>query len=204
MFLNSQPVHTKQTRTNNNLPNTYSIENLLRPSSSQISEPIMYNHDSYMIDHNARVMHSIDIERNFSNTRTSKLNQDRKINTPELGSDIDSIERQKRYGYPVQSSFQNDYYTQNFNQHQLDSKNINLNDEFGGNTYLTRNPVNTRRDQMEKSRNVERQDFIKVQGGVLNNYADFSLQNTRKDKNTINSSAYMPMPKTLAIPKENI
>ena len=57
---------------------------------------------------------------------------------------------------------------------------------------------------MEKSRNVERQDFMKVQGGPLNNFADFSLKCTRKDRNTINSSNYVPMPKTLAIPKENI
>jgi hypothetical protein len=189
MFLNSQPQHTKQTRTNNNLPNTFNTDNFLRPSSSQISEPIMYNHDSYMLDHNARVMHSIDIERNFSNSRNNdrknSINHDREINC-------------------VQSSFQNDYYTQNFNINKSDDNNINLNDEHGGNIYLTRNPVNTRRDQIEKSRNVERQDFLKKQGGMLNNFADLSLQNTRKDKNTINSSCYVPMPKTLAIPKENL
>jgi hypothetical protein len=185
MFLNSQPQHTKQTRTNNNLPNTNSIDNFLRPASSQISTPIIYNHDSYMIDHNSRVMHSIDIERNFLNTRHS-------------GSDTSRKTEQ------VQSLFQNDYYTKNFNINNTENKNIDLNDEFQLNPYLTRNPVNTRRDQMEKSRNVERQSFIKTQGGVLNNYADFSLQTTRKDKNTINSSSYTPMPKTLAIPKENI
>ena len=191
MFLNSQPQHTKQTRTQNNLPNnSLKHDNFLRPIISNIPEPISCNHDNYMMDHNARVMHSIDIERNMSNTRNPDFNNNRRVG-------------------PAQSSFQNDYYTTNFNNinninNNIDNNNINLNDEFGGNTFLTRNPVNTRRDQMEKSRNVERQDFMKVQGGPLNNFADFSLQCTRKDRNTINSSNYIPMPKTLAIPKENI
>ena len=188
MFISSQPQHTKQTRTTNNLPNnSINQDNFLRPIISNIPEPISCNHDNYMMDHNARVMHSIDIERNFSNTRNPEFNNDRRAG-------------------PVQSSFQNDYYMTNFNKinNSIGSNNINLNDEYGANTYLTRNPVNTRRDQMEKSRNVERQDFIKTQGGPLNNFADFSLQCTRKDRNTINSSNYVPMPKTLAIPKENI
>lgn len=96
---------------------------------------------------------------------------------------------------PVQQSFQNNYYTTNF-------KTFNKEDET--NDYFTRNPVNSRRDDMEKIRNVERQDFMKIQGGVLSNYNDIRCENTRKNKIDINSSNYIAMPRTMAIPKENI
>ena len=72
------------------------------------------------------------------------------------------------------------------------------------NNFLTRNPVNSRRDAMEKLRNTERKSFINDQGGLMNNFVDFNLENTRKDKREINTTNYVPMPRTLAIPKENI
>lgn len=98
---------------------------------------------------------------------------------------------------PVQESFQNNYHTMTF-----DNMNNDSNQEI--NRYLNRNPVNTRRDIMEKSRNEDRQSFLKQQGGSLSNYADIPFENTRKVKSTINSSNYIPMPRTMAIPKENI
>ena len=45
---------------------------------------------------------------------------------------------------------------------------------------------------------------MKSQGGVMSNFADFRIENTRKDRKEINSSNYIPMPRTMAIPKENI
>jgi hypothetical protein len=98
---------------------------------------------------------------------------------------------------PVQQSFQNNYHTMTF-----DKLNNNSNQEI--NNFLTRNPVNTRRDNMEKNRNQDRQDFLKQQGGTLSNYSDLPFENTRKEKSTINSSNYVPMPRTMAIPRENI
>ena len=59
-------------------------------------------------------------------------------------------------------------------------------------------------NNLEKSRNTDRQDFLKSQGGVLNNYSDFKCENTRKNKTEINSSNYIPMPRTMAIPKDII
>ena len=72
------------------------------------------------------------------------------------------------------------------------------------NKYLNRNPVNSRRDTIEKIRNEDKQDFMKTQGGLLSNFTDIKIENTRKDKNVINSSNYIPMPRTMAIPKEKI
>jgi hypothetical protein len=98
---------------------------------------------------------------------------------------------------PVQNNFQQNYYTMSF-----DDMNHQNNQEI--NKFLTRNPVNSRRDNIEKERNEDRENFLKSQGGVLTNFTDFRVENTRKNKNSINSSNYIPMPRTLAVPKENI
>lgn len=166
------PEHTKQTRCNNNL-NLESKDDFFRPIISNIPVPLQYNHENYMCDNNAINMHFLDIERSSISTRNNVIDSKK----------------------PVQSGFQNDYYTMNFET---------LNREEEVNKYLTRNPVNSRRDDMEKVRNSERQEFMKIQGGVLSNYNDIRYENTRKNKVDINSSNYIPMPRTMAIPRENI
>jgi hypothetical protein len=99
---------------------------------------------------------------------------------------------------PVQTDIQTNYYSMNYDT----MNNIIANDS---NRYLTRNPVNTRRDNIEKERNNDKNDFMKVQGGMLSgNYTDNLYEPTRKSKNEINSSSYVPMARTLAIPRENI
>lgn len=177
MNLSPYPQHTKQTKCNNNL----NVE--FRPIISNISVPITSTHDNYLIDGIALTMHEnelknhhYDIERSSICTRNDMVN----IKKP-----------------AVQKSFQNDYYTMNFD-------NMNHYNDQEINKFLNRNPVDTRRDNLEKTRNIEKQEFLKSQGGMLSNFNDIRVQNTRKDKVEINSSNYMPMPRTLAIPKENI
>jgi hypothetical protein len=70
--------------------------------------------------------------------------------------------------------------------------------------YGNRNPVNTRRDQMEKTRLQERKEFMNQQGGMMNHFVDLTPQYTRKDKPDINTSSYVPMARTLAIPKDHL
>ena len=70
--------------------------------------------------------------------------------------------------------------------------------------FIDRNPVNTRRDEIEKTRNLDRNNFLKTQGGNLMNFTEFQYENTRKDKNSIDISGYIPNSKTLALPKEKI
>jgi len=158
-MLSPYPEHTKQTKTNNNLD--------LRPSISNPSVPLRYNHEHYILNNDSSI--NFDMERNSICSRNK----------------------------PVQTNFQNNYYTMNF-----DDLNHQNNQEI--NRYLNRNPVNSRRDTIEKTRNEDRQDFLKSQGGILSNFNDIKIENTRKDRNTINSSNYIPMPRTMAIPKDQI
>ena len=76
---------------------------------------------------------------------------------------------------PVQTSFQQDYYMASFDKNYQED-----------NILYDRNPVNTRRDVLEKVRNEERKDFMKKQGGNLSNFTDFKVQNTRENKNVLN------------------
>jgi hypothetical protein len=170
--LSPYPEYTKQTRCNNDL-NLESKNDFFRPIISNIPIPLQYNHENYSCDNNALKIHHLDIERSSICTRNNIIDNKN----------------------PVQQSFQNNYYTTNF-------ETFNKEDET--NKYLTRNPVNSRRDDIDKIRNIERQDFMKIQGGVLSNYNDIRCENTRKDKIDINSSNYIAMPRTMAIPKENI
>ena len=174
MNLAPYPEHTKQTRCNNNL-NLENKNDFFRPIISNTPTPLSYNHENYMFDKNALQMYQYDLERSSISTRNSIIDTKK----------------------PVQHDFQNNYYTMNYDT-------LNHQNEQEINKYLTRNPVNSRRDEMEKTRNQERQDFMKTQGGMLSNFNDIKCEYTRKDKNIINSSNYIPMARTMAIPKENI
>lgn len=161
-MLSPYPEHTKQTRCNNDLK-LESKQDFFRPMISNVSTPITYNHEHYIVDNNAKIMYQLDLERSSVSTRNN-CTDSRK---------------------PVQNSFQHDYYTMNFTNQQI-------------------NDSHTRRDNLDKVRNEERQDFMKTQGGMMTNFADFNLNNTRTNKKELNSSNYIPMPRTMAIPKENI
>ncbi len=94
---------------------------------------------------------------------------------------------------PVQSQMQSNY--QFFNNN---NQNNNIINEF-------RNPVNTRRDNLEKSRQSDTQQFRSIQGGPINNFHEIKYVNTREYKNNdINTASYTPMARTLAIPKEHV
>ena len=113
--------------------------------------------------------------------------------------DIDRMGQSTRNIYqdsrkPVQSSFQSEYFTANFDEDRTKTAN----------PFLIRNPTNSRRDDMEKQRNSDTDQFRNTQGGLLNNFVNFQTQNTRKERCQINSNTYVPMPRTMAIPRENI
>lgn len=174
MYLAPYPEHTKQTRCNNNL-NLESKQDFFRPILSNVSIPITSNHEHYLCDNNAITMHQLDIERSSVSTRNNVIDNKK----------------------PVQQDFQNNYHTMNFdNLNHVNNQEINR--------YLTRNPVNTRRDDLEKVRNQEKQNFMKNQGGMLSNFADIRCENTRKFKEDVNSTKYVPMPRTMAVPKEKV
>jgi len=161
---------------NTKQPKTYN-QDFLKPILSNTPEPLSFSHDNYVPDKYSQMIFKNDLERGSISTRNIVVS-DRK---------------------PVQNAFQNNYY----NIHD------NLNDNFknlDGNTnrFLIRNTVNTRRDNFDKIRNIEKSEFMKFQGGNLENFTDFKIENTRKYKDEINTNRYVPMPRTMAIPKENI
>jgi len=119
-------------------------------------------------------LNNMDIERNMQSSRIDRNNK------------------------PIQSHMQSSY--QFFNNNMLTNQQVNNDDTF----FQMRNPVNTRRDSMEKTRSSDTQQFLSHQGGPINNFADIRYTNTRQDKKNINVSSYIPMARTLAIPKENI
>jgi hypothetical protein len=187
-MLSPSSTYTKQTRCNNNLRNDNNRNtDFFRPMLSNPSVPMSYNHEHYMMDNN--MINHMDLERSSMCTRN--------FNT-------DSRK-------PVQTGFQNSYYTNNFetlNNNQLKNNALIFENDYNqtqnGNQYINRNPTNTRRDQLEKIRNEDKQNFLIQQGGILNNMPEMSFENTRKGKNSINSSNYIPMARTMAIPKDNI
>ena len=146
------------------------------PQISNQSKPINTRHDNYMFDRNAELFFNQN-QGNYLNPVNSRLDQNK----------------------PVQDNFQNQY-AQNFFMSNFET--INNNQE--SNMFIDRNPVNTRRDQMEKTRNQDRNDFLRSQGGNLNNFTEFQYQSTRKKKNEIDISQYIPNSRTMAIPKEKI
>lgn len=201
MYLAPYPEHTKQTRCNNNL-STQHKPDFFRPIISNPSVPIIYNHDHYMSDpnHNNNISNSnLEYSRGFtkSNMNTNMFDLERSS----ISTRNSNVDNKK----PVQSSFQSDYYTMSLNKlNHINNQDINhdMNNEI--NTFLTRNPVNSRRDNIEKTRNQDKQDFLQSQGGMLSNFNDIRCENTRQNKGLINSANYVPMARTMAIPKENI
>lgn len=172
--MNFQPYPQNTKETRTN-NNLQANPDFFKPQISNPSVPLYYNHESY--SYNDRDVGN-NIDRMFISSRPST---NRKGNSP------------------VQSSFQSDYYTMAFNNMENQGSR---NDEI--NNFLTRNPVNTRRDDLEKTRNIDRKDFLQVQGGYLSNFSDIRQEYTRKEKNQVNSGNYVPMPCTQAIPKEHI
>lgn len=147
------------------------------PQMTNDSKPINNKHEHYIFDRNAQIY--------FNQNQGNYLNP---VNT-RMDSKI----------HPVQNNFQNEY-AQNFYMSNFET--INHQQEI--NTFLDRNPVNSRRDEVEKTRNKDRNDFLRMQGGNLNNFTSFNYESTRKKKNDIDISGYIPNGKTMAIPKENI
>tara|TARA_B110000037_G_C16972787_1_gene445756 strand:- start:33 stop:596 length:564 start_codon:yes stop_codon:yes gene_type:complete len=165
-------------------------EDFWRPKMSNESKPINNKHENYIFDRNANLFYQNNSE-NYLKPINSRLSDNSSINNKG----------------PVQSSFQSPEYTNKISN-QISNNNMNNYETINGiqeiNHYLERNPTNTRRDIMEKTRNNDTNEFLQKQGGNLHNFTDFKIEHTRKDRNSINTNTYIPMGKTMSIPKENI
>jgi len=148
------------------------------PQMSNDSKPIKKSHESYIFDRNAELF--------YNQNQGNYLNP---VNTRNIECNTN----------PVQNNFQNQY-TQNFFMSNFET----INNTQERNMFMDRNPVNTRRDEMEKIRNDDRKQFLNNQGGNLTNFTEFQYESTRKKREQMDISSYIPNSRTMAIPKENI
>jgi hypothetical protein len=160
--------------------NNVKQEDFWRPKMSNESKPISNKHENYIFDKNANLFYQNNINNYFQPVNTRMENNG-----------------------PVQGTFQTENFQNSFQNNYMNNyETINSNQEV--NRFLERNPVNTRRDNMEKIRNADTNQFLTKQGGNLHNFTDFKIETTRKDRNMINTNTYIPMGKTMSIPKENL
>ncbi len=146
----------------------------------------------------------IPIKSNYENYQTDRYSEE--INNQfEVPKNTRNIGKMKADERPIQQCFQQDYFMSNFETLNQMNKGVPMfdNNEFS-NHFMNRNPVNTRRDQEEKIRTKDNSMFKSYQGGPMNSFVDLNPQYTRKERNNINSSSYVPMPRTLALPRENV
>ncbi len=183
---------TKETRTSNDNRRIQEMspEEFLRPMSSSTNQPIPFRHDHYMIDpFSSQISHQ-----SFQQTGRNIMEPQWSQSTRDIGKN--------RYNAPVQSHIQNDYFMANYET--FNKMNGGSNVGMIHDMDIQRNPVNTRRDQLEKSRLRDRKEFMNQQGGMMNGFVDLTPQHTRKDKPEMNTSSYVPMARTLAIPREQL
>ena len=159
-------------------------DQFLRTMSSSVHQPMTFQHDHYMMD---------PFSNNIRNQNPSQMIDRVQQNTRDIGK--------SRFDAPVQQSFQTNYFMQNYESLNHIS-NQRMENEV--NMFADRNPVNHRRDNMEKTRLQDKREFMNIQGGNLHNFADLTPQYTRKERHNVNTSKYVPMAKTLALPKDKI
>ena len=170
-------TNNEKNKTSNPFNQLKQNEDFLMPKISNMGQPLNKKHESYMFDRNAELFYSQN-QGNYMNP----------VNTRSFDSNANS-------NIPVQNSFQTNYYMSNFET---------INQQQEQSMFLDRNPVNSRRDQMEKSRNTDRVSFLNTQGGNLTNFTPMSIESTREKKKHIDISSYIPNSVNMAVPKENI
>ncbi len=160
---------------------------------SQPSIPIHSNYEGYMFEHNANYMYDANKNLGLGIPLNSNTNFDR---NGEIG-------QRKRCAGTVQQNIQGDpsnaYFFNNF-----ETLNKIAEKEESINRFMDRNPVNTRRDEIEKERLIDKKQFMTSQGGVMSNFNDLTPQQTRSDKNKSFQNNYVPNGRTMAIPRNMV
>lgn len=171
-----------------NIPQNPPFEQYLKMSSSSTNHPLSYHHDHYMVDPYAQHI------RNQQGQQPQMIDRIQQ-NTRDIGK--------MKYNEPVQKNFQQDYFMMNYETLNNVNRGVPMIDR-DGHDFSQRNPTSENRDMMEKTRNRDRNHFMAQQGGNLMNFVDLNPQHTRKERNNINTGAYVPMARTMAIPKDKI
>ena len=179
--MNSRPLNTKQPKTIKKTTNTQPERDFFRPIISNTPELINPNHSSYIGNDDIGKRE----KQNIFNQNI--LQSDFNIDLERNWTKTNNIE-------PVQNAMftsNNNYYMMNF------FENNNIADNTSG--FL--NPVNSRLDDLKKTRTLDRNNFLTVQGGVLSNFQENKVENTRKSKAELNTNSYIPNGRNMNIPK---
>ncbi len=165
------------------------FEQYLKMSSSSTNQPLSYQHDHYMVDPYAQHI------RNQQGGGRPQMIDRIQQNTRDIGK--------MKYNEPVQKNFQQDYFMMNYETLNNVNRGVPMIDR-DNHDFSNRNPTSEERDRMEKTRLKDRNHFMAQQGGNLMNFVDLNPQYTRKERNNINTGNYVPMARTMAIPKDKI
>ncbi len=147
---------------------------------------------NYMFEHNMH--YNYDATRNLGIGIPTNSNQNYDRN-----GDSNGMGQRRRCAGVVQSNIQNNSYA--FQNFETLNKIAEKEEEI--NRYMERNPVNTRRDEMEKNRLSDKKNFMNLQGGAMNqnhNFNDLKPEYTRKNENHSIQTNYIPNGRTMAIP----
>lgn len=156
------------------------------------------NLSNYMFEHNMH--YNYDANKNLGLGIPSNSNQNYDRN-----GDINNMGQRRRCAGVVQNNMQNNDIRTNYAFQNFETLNKIAEKEEEINRYMDRNPVNTRRDEVEKLRLSDKKTFMNNQSGVLNkslNFNDLKAQNTRKNENQAIQTNYIPNGRTMAIPKD--
>ena len=147
--------------------------------NSTPSVPLKSNYDNYMFEHNANYAYNAERNLGLGIPMNSNMGYDR---NGEVG-------QRRRCAGPgtVQSGIQGDpgsqYFFQNF-----ETLNKIAENEEQINRFIDRNPVNTRRDEVDKERLADRKQFMSSQGGMMapttnvGALSEITPQQTRRNK----------------------
>lgn len=149
---------------------------------------------NYMFEHNMH--YNYDATRNLGIGIPTNSNE-----TYDRNGDNNGMGQRRRCAGVVQNQMQNNSYAfQNFETlNKISEKEEEIN------RFMERNPVNTRRDEIEKSRLMDKKNFMNTQGGTMNsnhNFTDLKAQNTRKNENHSIQTNYIANGRNMAIPRD--
>ena len=152
--------------------------------NSTPSVPLKSNYENYMFEHNANYAYNAERNLGLGIPMNSNMGYDR---NGEIG-------QRRRCAGPggatpgtVQSGIQGDPGSQYFFQNFETLNKIAENEEHI-NRFMDRNPVNSRRDEVEKERLADRKQFMSSQGGMMaptthvRALSEITPQQTRRNK----------------------
>ncbi len=149
---------------------------------------------NYMFEHNMHYNYDANRNLGIGIPTNSNENYDR-------NGDNNGMGQRRRCAGVVQNNMQNNSYA--FQNFETLNKIAEKEEEI--NRFMERNPVNTRRDEIEKSRLMDKKSFMNHQGGTMNNnhnFNDLKAQNTRKNENHSIQTNYIPNGRNMAIPRD--